>query len=108
MSVAYFLASLSVIALCLAIVLWLYRPRATAYLLDWIALSGVRSFAVVPLRYLLRTIAVKTFGPIFDLASYLRAMVTVLALSFAGSALVPLISDRLKSVDPKVNWASQK
>lgn len=96
MSLGYFVASLSAIALYLAIVVAAYRARPTAGLLGAIALGGVRSFAVVPLHYLLVAAMVAAAGPVVGPAYYLTAAAAVLALSFAGSALVPMASALLK------------
>lgn len=90
MSAAYFLASLSALALSLAAAIAL-APVSRRVPPPWsgfIALSGIRSFAVVPLHYALIPLADAVLGPCVDATTYLRNTLTILVVSFAASALV--------------------
>lgn len=97
MSLAYFAASLAVLAICLTVVVALGGMRKAAPLLDLCSLSGIRSFAVVPLHYLLLGISLQAVGPISDTASYSVRTLTVLVLSFAGSSAIPRLAGWLKT-----------
>jgi hypothetical protein len=52
MSFAYYLGSLAVITICLALSLIVCRWRSVNPLIDFISLGGIRSLTIVPLHYL--------------------------------------------------------
>ena len=106
MSVTYFVASLAVLASGLALVVGISSARALRPMVIWVALSGVRSFAIVPLHFALLDFCDRTLGPIVGVGTYTRTTFLVLILSFAGSALVPLVASRLNTERPRrIAWS---
>ena len=88
MSAAYFLSSVAVVLVGLAVVLWLARVRAFPGLVGLFTLSGIRSFAVVPLHYWLLWLVSTALGSAHAVGSIFGTALAVLVLSVAGSALV--------------------
>jgi hypothetical protein len=86
MNFAYLLASLGVLAISLSVVISLARAPFFPRIERWISLSGLRSFAVVPLHYLLLDLACESGAPV-DSATFARMFSLVLVLSFVGSSL---------------------
>ena len=106
MSLAYFVASVAALATGLALVLGAARFRAAQSSLRWIGLSGIRSFAVVPLHYALIPICGWLFGDVVDFGTYVRNASVVLALSFAGSMLIPRAAKAINSpLSRRFAWA---
>jgi Heparan-alpha-glucosaminide N-acetyltransferase, catalytic len=97
MSLSYFMASLAALAGGLTLVLAAARSRTLQPFLGWFGLSGVRSFAVVPLHYALIPICGRFFGEVVDFGTYARNSTAVLVLSFAGSGLIPRAAMALNS-----------
>jgi Heparan-alpha-glucosaminide N-acetyltransferase, catalytic len=97
MSLAYFMASLTALAASLALVLGAGSSRALRPFLGWFGVSGVRSFAVVPLHYALIVACENMFGEVVDFGSYAWNATVVLVLSFAGSTLIPKAAIALNS-----------
>jgi uncharacterized membrane protein len=97
MSFAYFVASAAAVAMALVLVLGVVQFRPFGSLVNWVMLSGIRSFAVVPLHYALLTQCNNWFGPVVGLGTFARNASVVLILSFAGSALVPRAAESLNT-----------
>jgi uncharacterized membrane protein len=93
MSFAFFVAGLAAIGVSVAAVL-AGGARAS---LAALSTGAQQSFAVVPLHYTLLAVASATLGPIQGPGTYWRNTLLVVALSFAGAALVARASAALKS-----------
>jgi len=92
MSFAYFAASLALVLVSLAGALRLARVRAFPTLSRLTALSGLRSFAVVPLHYALVWLTAAVLGPAVGAFSFAWNALAVLVLSVAGSPVVGAVA----------------
>jgi hypothetical protein len=82
MNAAYFLASLFVVPATLSLAVFVSRTNWMSWLLRLVSLEGLRSFAVVPIHYVLLEITALSLGAPVDAASFDRNMSIILAFSF--------------------------
>ena len=98
MNLAYFAYSLAALPLamaaCLAATRWL--PSATA-----LALEGIRSFAVVPIHYLLIAVFVGLLGPPPGIGGVLTVVALVAPASFLASRSVASLANFLAGPGPR-------
>jgi hypothetical protein len=104
MTHSFFIASVSALAASLALVIVFGRFLASGPLGPWFTLSGVRSFAVVPLHYQILSFCIHTIGPVHGRVTFVRNALVVLILSFALSELVPGVAARLNT--PRLRMAA--
>ena len=86
MNSAYFLASLGVIATSLSVVVAAVRSARLGPITGRASLSGLRSFAVVPLHYFLLDLTIESYAPA-NSRTFAPTFLAVLVLSFTASAL---------------------
>ncbi len=95
MSLAYFIASLGFLNTLLALVLVIGRKPSLAWPWKLMTLSGVQSFAVVPIHYALIPVCATVLGSPIDAKTYFRNATIIYVLSVAGSMLIPWIAGRI-------------
>jgi len=88
MNFAYFLASIAVLTAGLAAVFAASRSTSLDDWVDRASISGLRSFALVPIQYLLIELVAAGTGVPSSPTGFLAAFAGVLILSFSGSALI--------------------
>ena len=95
MSIGYYLASLAVLAICLAVSLIVCRWRAVKPLIDLVSLGGIRSLAIVPLHYLYIDAIHVLHGPVMSLQEYLALTLLGVFVCFVVSAAIPWLGSKL-------------
>jgi hypothetical protein len=100
------MASGAVLSVGLAFVILMARSRALSPAARCLSLSGLRSFAVVPLHYFLLDVAIEAMGAPVDSTTFLRIFLPVLVLSFLGSEGFVRVSSVLEKTASRVpDWA---
>jgi hypothetical protein len=102
MSIGYYLASLAVLAICLAVSLIVCRWRAVKPLIDLICLGGIRSLAIVPLHYLYIDAIHGLHGPVMSPREYLSLTLLGVFVCFVVSAAIPWLGAKLGAL----GWSS--
>ena len=89
MSISFFLLTLATVFIALAIALLLSRSRVGSAVASSLSLSGVRSFAIVPLHYLFLDLSQSLWGPVQGVGGYLLWLLMGVVFSFQLSKIVP-------------------
>jgi len=99
MSIGFFLMTLPTIFIALAISLLLGRSRLGSTVAASLSLSGVRSFAIVPLHYLFLDLTRSLWGPVQGVWGYLLWVLMGVIFSFQLSKAVPWSKAWIESRD---------
>jgi hypothetical protein len=99
MSFGFYLASLSVLAISLALSLLVCRWQAVKPLIDLVSLGGIRSLTIVPLHYLYINGIHELRGPALSVQEYLALTCLAVVVCFMGSAAIPWLASKLGSSD---------
>ena len=105
MSASFFLITLGVVSICLAVSLFLGRKGTPSWLGRLIMLSGVRSFAIVPIHYLYRDLSLQAGFPVENLAEFMIWLVVAVPLCYECSKLVPAVTGLLQK--PRLQRAAR-